>query len=65
MTPQTLSRQRGNAAGKFITFILIIALLGLGGWLVMQDQGKPQTSDSSSSTTRRPPAGTPPRPSNP
>lgn len=40
MTPQTIPRQRGNAAGKFITFVLVLALLGLGGWLVLQDQGK-------------------------
>jgi hypothetical protein len=25
MTPQTFSRQRGNAAGKFITFVLVLA----------------------------------------
>ncbi len=33
------SRQGGGAAGKFITFILVIGLLALGGWLVLKDMG--------------------------
>jgi len=33
------SRQGGSAAGKFITFILVLGLLGLGGWLVLKDMG--------------------------
>ncbi|MFP6847909.1 MAG: phosphate ABC transporter substrate-binding/OmpA family protein [Pseudomonas sp.] len=30
-------RQRGNAAGKLLTIVLVLGLLGLGGWLVSQD----------------------------
>ena len=47
MTPQNPSRQRGNAAGKFITFVLVLALLGLGGWLVLKDQSKAPPSEVS------------------
>lgn len=32
-------QQRGNAAGKFITVLLVLALLGLGGWLALKDMG--------------------------
>ncbi|MEJ1249602.1 phosphate ABC transporter substrate-binding/OmpA family protein [Denitratimonas tolerans] len=41
--PQTTRarRQRGNAAGVVITLILILALLGLGGWLVLRDMKTP------------------------
>ena len=30
-------RQRGSAAGKLITIVLVVGLLGLGGWLVSKD----------------------------
>lgn len=30
-------RQKGNAAGKLLTIVLVLGLLGLGGWLVSQD----------------------------
>ena len=30
-------RQRGNAAGKLLTVLLVLGLLGLGGWLVSKD----------------------------
>jgi len=30
-------RQRGNAAGKLLTILLVIGLLGLGAWLVSKD----------------------------
>ena len=33
----TRRRQQGSAAGKFITFVLIVGLLALGGWLVWKD----------------------------
>ncbi|MGL4318358.1 MAG: phosphate ABC transporter substrate-binding/OmpA family protein [Pseudomonas sp.] len=35
----TLSRlrQRGSAAGKLLTIVLVLGLLGLGGWLVSKD----------------------------
>ncbi|MGQ0799797.1 MAG: phosphate ABC transporter substrate-binding/OmpA family protein [Pseudomarimonas sp.] len=47
------ARQRGNAAGKFITFLLVVGLLGLGGWLVMQDMGgKSGDSDVQSATVK-------------
>ncbi len=32
-------RQRGNAAGKFITLILVLGLIALGGWLIGRDLG--------------------------
>ena len=38
-------RQRGNAAGKLLTIVLVLGLLGLGGWLVSQDLLK-QGADS-------------------
>ncbi len=49
------SRQRGNSAGKFITILLVVGLLGMGGWLAMRDMNKgkeagpdaPKTSISS------------------
>ena len=30
-------RQRGNAAGKLLTILLVLGLLGLGAWLVSKD----------------------------
>ena len=30
-------RQEGNAAGKLLTIVLVLGLLGLGGWLVSKD----------------------------
>ncbi len=45
MTPRPLAsrtQQRGGAAGAFITLILVVALIALGGWLVLRDmQTKP------------------------
>ena len=38
-------RQRGNAAGKLLTIVLVLGLLGLGGWLVSKDMLK-QGGDS-------------------
>lgn len=32
--------QRGNASGKLITAVLVVALLVFGGWLVFRDLGK-------------------------
>lgn len=34
-------RQRGSAAGVIITLLLVLVLLGLGGWLVLRDMGSP------------------------
>lgn len=42
-------RQRGNAAGKFITMLLVLGLLALGGWLVWQDMAP---GDGSGDTPR-------------
>ena len=42
---------RGNAAGKFITILLVLALLGLGGWLAMRDMGSSDAPRSDGSTT--------------
>ena len=34
-------RQRGSAAGIIVTVLLVLALLGLGGWLVLRDMQAP------------------------
>src|SRR3990167_6761387 len=39
------AQQRGNAAGIVLTLVLVLGLLGLGGWLVSQDLLK-QGTDS-------------------
>ncbi|MCB1552992.1 MAG: OmpA family protein [Xanthomonadales bacterium] len=44
-------RQRGNAAGKFLTFMLVLGLLGLGGWLVMRDMGESGSKSDGTPTT--------------
>ncbi|MFT4257364.1 MAG: OmpA family protein [Pseudoxanthomonas sp.] len=33
-------RQAGNAVGKLISAVLVLALIAFGGWLVMRDMGK-------------------------
>jgi NitT/TauT family transport system substrate-binding protein len=43
--------QSGNAAGKFISVLLVLGLLGLGGWLVMQDMGKDAPGDAASASS--------------
>ncbi len=43
---RSLHRQRGNAAGKFITLLLIVGLIALGGWLVMRDIGGEPAGDA-------------------
>lgn len=40
--------QRGNASGKLITAVLVIALLVFGGWLVFRDLGKPDGKSADS-----------------
>lgn len=35
---RTRLRQRGNAAGKFVTVLLMLALVGLGLWLIGRDR---------------------------
>ncbi len=45
-------RQRGNAAGKFITLILVLGLIALGGWLIGRDLGTaPDPGEPSPSMT--------------
>lgn len=38
--PPPPRRQAGNASGKLITAVLVLALLAFGGWLVFRDMGK-------------------------
>jgi NitT/TauT family transport system substrate-binding protein len=41
MSPiQSTSRPPGSPAGKIITLLLVIGLLGLGAWLALRDMGK-------------------------
>jgi NitT/TauT family transport system substrate-binding protein len=52
MTPSA-PRQRGSAAGKFITVLLVLGLLGLGAWLVSGDMlGGSDNAPASGSNTR-------------
>jgi len=52
MSPCTSpQRQRGNAAGKFITMLLVLGLLALGGWLVWQDMTPGEGSSDTPRTT--------------
>lgn len=46
-----LTRQSGSAAGKFLSVLLVLGLLALGGWLVMQDMGKDAPGDATSADT--------------
>jgi NitT/TauT family transport system substrate-binding protein len=48
MHPNLFHRQRGSAAGKLITTVLVLGLLGLGGWLVSKDMLKGGDSPLSS-----------------
>lgn len=48
---QIRSRQRGNGAGKFITFLLVVGLLGMGGWLVLRDMKKGDDKPSTDVTS--------------
>ncbi len=50
--PSLHLRQRGNAAGKFITFLLVVGLLALGGWLVLKDMGSPSDEPAAADTSR-------------
>ena len=43
-------RQRGSGAGKFITFLLVVGLLGMGGWLALRDMNKTQEPGASDRT---------------
>jgi NitT/TauT family transport system substrate-binding protein len=47
-------RQRGNAAGKLITTLLVLGLLGLGGFLVWKDMaGKGDAAPTATSTSAK------------
>ena len=52
-SPSPRPRQRGNAAGKFITLLLVLGLVGLGGWLIFQDMqaGKQEAASSSTASS--------------
>jgi NitT/TauT family transport system substrate-binding protein len=52
-SPSPRPRQRGNAAGKFITLLLVLGLIGLGGWLIFQDMqaGKQEAASSSAASS--------------
>ncbi|GIX36687.1 MAG: hypothetical protein KatS3mg126_2466 [Lysobacteraceae bacterium] len=39
MKPLDRPRQQGQAAGKLITLLLILGLIGLGAWLIWNDRG--------------------------
>lgn len=43
-------RQTGSGAGKFLTFLLVLGLLVLGGWLVMKDMKSESSSASTASS---------------
>lgn len=40
------ARQKGNSSGTAITMILVVALLGLGGWLMFRDKGEKPAEDA-------------------
>ena len=43
-SPHSRRLQAGNAVGKLITALLVVALLAFGGWLVLRDMGKDPAS---------------------
>ncbi|MCL6713005.1 phosphate ABC transporter substrate-binding/OmpA family protein [Pseudomonas sp. R2.Fl] len=43
-------RQAGNASGKLITAVLVLALLAFGAWLVMRDMGKGEQAGAATSS---------------
>lgn len=54
---QNRYRQVGSGAGMFITLLLVVALLGVGAWLVMKDMdskdaGVVQTQPSTATTSQ-------------
>ncbi len=49
------SLQLGGAAGAFVTVVLIIALLALGGWLVLRDTQTSTTTSQGTSPTHQTP----------
>jgi NitT/TauT family transport system substrate-binding protein len=51
--PSSHSCQRGSAAGKFITVLLVLGLLVLGGWLVLKDMGGKPAADQTATDTPR------------
>jgi len=74
MTPKTdFGRQKGSALGNFLTFVLVVGLLGLGGYFVWSKwiaPAPPVQGQSASPPTQQPapapstiPSETPPGPS--
>jgi len=66
MTPRM---SRGSAIGNILTAILIIALLGLGGWLVLKNRNAASSGDGATTAAESPaadaPAGDAPKPIEP
>jgi NitT/TauT family transport system substrate-binding protein len=46
------SFQRGNGAGKFFTFLLVVGLLAMGGWLALRDMKKPDEATAANTATQ-------------
>jgi NitT/TauT family transport system substrate-binding protein len=67
--PVNVYKARGSAAGNILTAILIIALIGLGAWLVLKRNGGAQDADEVATADTRPaavaPAGDAPTPIEP
>lgn len=51
----TRARQFGNGAGKFITLVLVVGLLGMGAWLAFRDMqpGVDGTADKAGAATTK------------
>ncbi|WP_068828970.1 phosphate ABC transporter substrate-binding/OmpA family protein [Pseudomonas sp. BMS12] len=65
--PSILSRlrQRGSAAGKLLTIVLVLGLLGLGGWLVSKDMLKNNPDSPLASLSNKVSSANLPTPSEP
>ncbi|MEK1907991.1 MAG: phosphate ABC transporter substrate-binding/OmpA family protein [Pseudomonas sp.] len=63
----TLSRwrQRGSAAGKLLTIVLVLGLIGLGGWLVSKDMLQKNAASPLGSLTSAVTSAAVPQPSEP
>jgi len=51
------ARMRGNAAGKIFNLILVLALVGLGAWLLMRDMNKKPADEAVQTTSSSTDAG--------
>ncbi len=60
MRPRTpVPRVRGSAIGNILTAVLLIALLGLGAWLVFKKQGSTEEGATAAANDSRPAATAP------